>query len=127
MTATTYKRPNEGFTLLEMLIAITILAVGLLGVAGLQASSIRRNVFAMKNTEATALIEDKIEEYRNTPYADITEGTVTETGLGSGGTFTRISIIQDSAPINDTKEITVQVTWSDPSDHLVSFQTIVSD
>lgn len=126
MTATHIK-DQRGFSLLEMLVAITILAVGLLGIAGLQGTTIRRNVSAMRNTEATALIEDKIEEYRNTPYANITVGTETDPNLGSSGIYTRTSTVQENAPLNDTKTITVQVSWSDPTTRQFSFQTIVSN
>lgn len=118
---------DKGFSLVELLVAVTILAVGLLGIAGLQGNTIRRNVSAMKNTEATALIEDKIEDYRDTPYTSISEGTETETSLGTGGIYTRVSTVQENTPLNNTKTITVQVSWSDPSDHTFSFQTIVSN
>lgn len=119
---------NEGFSLLELLVSITILAIGLLGIAGLQGTTIKKNVSAMRNTEATALIEDKIEAYRNTPYANISEGTVVETGLGSANVFNRTSIVQDNTPIpGSTKTITVQVSWSDPDSHRLSFQTVVSN
>ena len=121
------KRDEHGFSLLELLVAITVLSIGLLGIAGLQGSSIKRNVSAIRNTEATALIEDKIEEYRNTPYTSITEGTETDSALGSGGVFNRTSTVQNNTPMPDTKTITVEVSWSDPGYHQVSFQTIVSN
>ena len=54
---------NSGFTLIEVLIAMIILAIGLLGLAGLQASSLRNNQNAYFRSVATQLsynITDRI-------------------------------------------------------------------
>ena len=121
------KTKNEnGFTLLEMLVAVTVLAIGLLGIAGLQGTTIRRNVSAMRNTEATALIEEKLEKIRNTPFDSVvSEGP--ETDLGIEETFSRTVIVQNNTPIVlSTKTVTVTVTWADPGQKELSFQTILS-
>ena len=107
------KAGDSGFSLLEMLIAMTILAIGLLGMATLQIAAIRGNTFGIRNTEATALIEDKVEEFKSTPYESISPETVIESNLGSGGIFTRKSIVEDDTPITDMKTITVEVSWTD--------------
>ena len=46
---------NTGFTLIEVLIAMVILAIGLLGLAGLQATSLRNTQSAYFRSEATQL------------------------------------------------------------------------
>jgi len=120
------KAGDSGFSLLEMLIAMTILAIGLLGMATLQIAAIRGNTFGIRNTEATALIEDKVEEFKSTPYESISPETVIESNLGSGGIFTRKSIVEDDTPITDMKTITVEVSWTDYTTHTFSFRTIVS-
>ena len=107
---------QRGFTLVEILVAMTILAVGLLGVAGLQGSMIRKNVSAIRNTEATSLIVDKIEEIRNTPYENISAGVVNESGLGNANIFSRRTTVQNDTPVpGQTKTITVEVSWNDPN------------
>ena len=46
---------NSGFSLIEVLIAMIVLAVGLLGLAGLQATSLRNNQRAYNRSVATQL------------------------------------------------------------------------
>lgn len=117
-----------GFTLIEMLVAVTILAVGLLGVAGLQGSMIRRNVSAIRNTEATALIEDKIEDIRTMPYDTVSPGVEDEGNIGTLGIFSRRTTVQNNTPVpGRTKTVTVAVTWNDPAQRTFSFSTIISN
>ena len=126
MRKVSLKNNENGFSMIEMLVAVTILAVGLLAVAGLQGTAINRNGTAMNHTEATALIEDKIEEYRDTPYTSISEGTLMESDLGADKKFTRTSTVRKDAAF-ETKTITVQVAWSDSRPHTLSFQTVVAN
>lgn len=58
---------QRGLTLLEVLIAIVILAVGLLGVAGLQASALRSNHSAYLKSQATAMVMDMADRIRANP------------------------------------------------------------
>lgn len=64
MTAPTRWRGERGFTLLESLVAMLILAVGLLGLAGLQTQGLRFNTDAYVRSQATFLAYDMIERMR---------------------------------------------------------------
>ena len=55
-----------GFTLIELLIAVLVLAIGLLGLAAMQAQGLKSNNSAEKRTEATFLAMDIIERMRAT-------------------------------------------------------------
>ncbi|MEQ1557370.1 MAG: type IV pilus modification protein PilV [Methyloglobulus sp.] len=55
---------NVGFTLIEVLVAVTIMAVGLLGLAGLQASGIKFNQSAYHRSQATNLAYDLADRIR---------------------------------------------------------------
>ena len=55
---------SRGFTLLEVLIAVIVLSVGLLGIAGLQAFGQRSNHSAYLRSQATALAYDMIDRMR---------------------------------------------------------------
>jgi type IV pilus assembly protein PilV len=58
-----------GFTLLEILIAILVLSIGLLGLAGLQAASFRYNTDSYLRTQATLLAYDMMDRMRANPAA----------------------------------------------------------
>lgn len=55
---------NTGFTLIEVLISMLILAVGLLGLAGMQATGLRNNLSAFHRTQATQLAYDLADRMR---------------------------------------------------------------
>lgn len=55
---------QSGFTLLEVLVAMLVLSIGLLGLAGLMASSMRNNESAYHSTQATWLAYDILDRLR---------------------------------------------------------------
>lgn len=54
----------SGFSLMEVLIAMLILSIGLLGLAALQATSLKTNQEAYQRTQATFLAYDMIDRIR---------------------------------------------------------------
>lgn len=55
---------SRGFTLLEVLVALVVLSVGLLGLTGLQATSLRNNHSAFLRSQATVAINDIMDRMR---------------------------------------------------------------
>lgn len=55
---------NNGFTLIEVLVSMVIMAVGLLGLAGLQTLSLRDNQDAYLSSQATALAYEMSDRIR---------------------------------------------------------------
>ncbi len=81
------KRLN-GFTLLEVLIALLVLSIGLLGLAALQAHTLKVNHGALQRTQATFLAYDIIDRLRANRAAALAGKC--DIGLGqvlSGGTM----------------------------------------
>lgn len=71
---TTPHQPNRthkqsGFGLIEVLVTVVILAIGLLGLAGLQARSLNYNHSAYNRSQATILAYDIIDRMRANPAA----------------------------------------------------------
>lgn len=57
-------RHSRGLTLVEILIALLVLSIGLLGLAGLQTLSLKFNTGAYQRTQATALAYDIADRMR---------------------------------------------------------------
>lgn len=55
---------NKGFTLIEVLVSMVIMAIGLLGLAGLQTLSIKDNQDAYLSSQATALAYEMSDRIR---------------------------------------------------------------
>lgn len=69
-------RKETGATLIEVLIAMIVLAIGLLGLAGLQATSIQSNHSAYYRSQATLLSGDLADRMRANRTAALTNAYV---------------------------------------------------
>lgn len=67
--ATASRKLAPGFTLVEVLVALVVLSIGLLGIASLQLSSLRWNNGAAKRSQATLLAYDILDRMRANPAA----------------------------------------------------------
>jgi type IV pilus assembly protein PilV len=64
------KNNSQGFSLLEVLIAVLILSIGLLGLAALHATSLKANHGAYHKSQATFIAYDMVDSLRaNRPQA----------------------------------------------------------
>jgi len=73
---------HGGFTIIEVMVAISILAVGLMAVFTAQSRSIMGNTHANRQTEGMTLAQDKMEELLAVPYEDLDEGSFSATAPG---------------------------------------------
>jgi prepilin-type N-terminal cleavage/methylation domain-containing protein len=120
------KKPN-GFSLIEVMVALMILTVGLLAIAGLQITSIQGNSFSSRVTQASILAQNKLENLRNLSYDDpkLTGGQPAEQITKSGLVFTvgyDVSLLR-----NSIKKITTNVGWADQTNHSVPLSTITKE
>ena len=103
-------KKQDGFTLIEVLIALTIFAVGLLAVAAMQNSAVLMNSSAGKITNLSTWGMDQIEKLSSLPYTD--------PALNPGGPYNSVSgdytisytVALSPPPATNTKSITVTVT-----------------
>lgn len=114
-------RREEGFTLLEALIAMTIVSIALLATGSLLFAITGFNRHSRQRTAATTLAQDRLEEMKLIPYSTIIGGTTTETGLDEDGNtggdaiYDRVIVIDDTS-YPGMKTIAVTVNWNHMGD-----------
>jgi type IV pilus assembly protein PilV len=75
MTNRTTKMPRQtGFTLIEVMVTVVVLAIGLLGLAGLQTTALRFNNSANYRSQATNLAYDMADRIRANRQAALNNG-----------------------------------------------------
>ncbi|MCF6251352.1 MAG: type IV pilus modification protein PilV [Methylococcaceae bacterium] len=94
---------ETGFTLIEVLIAMLVLAVGLLGLAGLQATGLRNNLSAYNRSQATQLAYDMADRMR----ANVANAR----NFGASVYITKLPTAANVQ--NDCKQVTTTCTTAD--------------
>lgn len=122
---------QQGFTFNEILVAMVITGIGVLGYAATTISVIRGNYASSNYTVAVNLAQDKMEQLRGRagisnenrcPVAG--ENGLNVTG-GAGGIYNRCWRISDSPLGMNLKQIEVTVAWRDTEPRSVTLATLV--
>lgn len=121
-------KSEAGFSLIELLIALSIFAVGLLGTAGMQLTALQSNAGAHKITTINAVAAGVLEEILTWAPDDpkltddaggvshawdfnpATFGVNDPLTVAGGGTFTAGYVVQSNVPIGSVSTITLTVT-----------------
>lgn len=127
---------QHGTSLIEVLVALVVLSVGLLGLAGLQLNALKLNQTAMQRSEATLLAYSILDQMRADaavakaggydfsfgdplPDALSTWGEAMESSLGAGASAEICRAINDddpgcaSPPSADGEVFRVSVLWNE--------------
>jgi len=89
------KKHRQGFTLIELMISLMVLAFGILGFLFLQGRAVQGRVFAREMSRASFVAQSKIEELLSTEFDDDlldpgTHPTASEGGTDALGTGTLV-------------------------------------
>lgn len=109
------KKSNQGFTLVEVLIAAAILAIGLLAVSTMIARSTIQDSRAYYMTKASMIVEEFFEakvrdQYNSDDYNNMTS-TAFDTAIDGISYSTNCTLVNDT-PIKNAKQMTCQVSWN---------------
>lgn len=85
MTPISYRQTQRGFSLLESLVAIVVMALGILGIVGVQMRTLADTQTGVRRAQAIRLIEDLSERTKINPSA-LANITQYEKGFGPAGT-----------------------------------------
>ncbi len=120
---------NRGYTLIEVLIAMVVLSIVLLGMAGLINITVALNRNCAEKTVAITLAQDKMEETIAKGYSNISASnqTLTEAydAMPNYLSYKRITDIKINKPDTDVKLITVDVYWKNDN-RRVRLQSLIS-
>ncbi|MEX1213819.1 type IV pilus modification protein PilV [Saccharospirillum sp.] len=128
---------QSGYSLIEVLVTVVVLAVGLLGVAGVQALGLRTANVALDHNRVTVLATDMAERIRANPIgfrddhysvtmdeanpppaATCSEACTPETRAGSdlAGWYDRLMELDQASAVIETNASVAQITinWVDP-------------
>ncbi len=100
---------NSGFTLIEIMIAIAVIAIGIFGVMSLMITVMKGNTLSERVTAATTIAQDKMEDFKRMDYDSVVDGSGTNTDYDVD--FYWEADVEDDTPATDTKTITVDVYW----------------
>ncbi|MDR1395206.1 MAG: prepilin-type N-terminal cleavage/methylation domain-containing protein [Deltaproteobacteria bacterium] len=132
-----------GFTLVEVLVSVAVIAFGCLAVSQMQISSMRGNLTAANITVASILAESEMERLKSLPEAafqeEVRDGSREEGPLNrlgllcpvgqecSGYIFTRRIRFFPGFPTTLSTQAAVEVTWADSSGgHSVAYNTALT-
>jgi len=114
---------EKGLTLMEVLVAVVVLSLGLLGLERVHIAAIQANTIASRLTQATTLAQDRAEQLMALPYNDaaLAATTYTEPNPPQGYTITWTV----DAPSAGIKTINIDVTWKNKASQLKTFSLSV--
>lgn len=116
---------TKGMSLLEVTIALFVLAIGLLGLAGLQLVALRGDTLGQQATLATTLAKNKVAELQEAEQ--LTNGNDTYVDQVNGVTYARQWTVQHELPHMKMVNVKVQVSWQGTMvDRAVTVNAVVS-
>lgn len=112
-----YKKPADGFALIEALVAMMVVSFGMLAIAGFQTTLSLNADVAKQRTEATRLAQQKMEDLRTFEnlaiYGTQMVSSTTESPIITNASFKRTWGITSAGTPDTGRSVVVTVAWTD--------------
>jgi type IV pilus assembly protein PilV len=121
----------DGFTLVEILVALTIFSLAVMGLAIGTVSVIRTNQTSHLRASAVNLAQARLEDLRamsSAAFSGLSCSSSTpcsDSAVASGITFTRQWWITTNSPVSGVNRIDVTVNWTDYANQTLAFTASV--
>lgn len=127
------RRGEAGFTMVELLITLSISVIGMTGALALHLATARANAGSAATADAIAAAQKTLEDARSQSYAELIAsygalpidddfGGTTITGRTE--TFTRRIQIDPVGGNNDLLRVRVEISWNDLGDHTIALELL---
>lgn len=103
---------EKGVTIIEILMAMCILAVGILAVVAMQTASARGNATSSMSTDGLIFAVTQLETLMDQAWGSAALDPANNPQQVTRGQYTITWNVTDDDIINDTKTINMTVTWS---------------
>jgi len=106
---------QTGFTLVEVLVASAILAIGLLATATMVARSTIQDARAYYTTRASLMVEEFLENATRHQYSANDYRTMAGSAWNTtvdGVDYNTVCILANNTPMDNCKEMTCTITWN---------------
>ena len=106
-----YGAKEGGFTIIEVLIAIAIFAIGMLAIASMQIGATQGTTTARINTELSTFASDQMERLASLPFDhDDLEANTPHSYSDNADRFLAEWTVEDEAVFEQTKTVTLMAT-----------------
>lgn len=112
MTRMRLANSHGGFSLIEVMVALTILAVGLLGIAFLQVTAVKGNAWANETVIATQYAQDQIEIFHRSAFDNVVSSSSITAGTPKQPNFASIPSDAGVPSIVTKKGVRIYRVWN---------------
>jgi len=105
------RRPQDGFTLIEVMFAIVIFGIGVMALMACVPMATKRVMSAGAQTRASSIASEAAEGLLTVPYghSSLTAGAHNDPANPHDGLYYTRWVVEDNAPLTSCKRITVTV------------------